>query len=150
VGAGCGSLTEFCIKQDPHCRLVAVDLSGEMLDVLSARFPEVICVQGDVMDYKDSESFDCIWCNACFGNFYDPSAVFRHLCELMAPGAVLNISHPMGRKFQAGLHGADPLTVPYLLPGSKKEAQQVARGTAVTLERFLDEEAFYLVSYRHP
>ena len=148
VGAGCGVLTGLLLESNPGARVTAVDLSKKMLDVLRERFPGVQTVAGDVLNLSSPAAYDSIWINACFGNLYDPGAVIRHLAGQMSYGASLHISHPMGRGFQKRLHEKDPLTVPYTLPASREESDELFAGSGLDFVRLLDEEQAYLLSYR--
>lgn len=80
---------------------------------------EISVVQGDIFQYAiddDSQLFDAIVANACFGNFCDQSAVLRHLTSLLRTGGSLFITHPLGADFIRKLHKEDAATVPHLLP----------------------------------
>ncbi|MGI9283300.1 MAG: methyltransferase [Endozoicomonas sp.] len=148
VGAGCGALTEVLLEKNPGADITAVDLSEKMLEVLSSRYPGVKTVRKDILKFSSPVNFDSVWFNACFGNLLDPGAVIRHIAAQMTYGAKLHISHPMGRRFQQGLHEKYPQVVPHTLPADKNQANRLVEGTGLVMEQMVDEKKLYLLSFR--
>ncbi|WP_062262021.1 class I SAM-dependent methyltransferase [Endozoicomonas arenosclerae] len=148
VGAGCGALTDVFLAKNPSADITAVDLSENMLKVLSSRYPSVKIVREDILKFSSPVDFDSVWFNACFGNLFDPAQVLRHISAQMTYGAKLHISHPMGRAFQKGLHRKYPDVVPHLLPANEEEAVKLVKGTGLVVEQMVDEKQLYLLSFR--
>jgi riboflavin kinase len=90
---------------------------------------EISVVQGDILQYDldadDSPLFDAIVANAVFGNFWDQTAVLKHLASLLRTGGSLFITHPLGADFVKKLHNEDADTVPHLLPTLEQLNDQI-------------------------
>jgi riboflavin kinase len=108
------AMAKLAVKHAAAVLLQAIFESGR-----AAGEHEISVLQGDILQYAiddDSQLFDAIVANACFGNFWDQSAVLQHLTSLLSLGGSLFITHPLGGDFVLKLHREDADTVPHLLP----------------------------------
>ena len=144
VGTGTGVLIPFILAHHPS-RVVACDLSGEMLLRASRRFGDrVVTLQTDVVDIPpDQGPFGVVFCNAAFGNLYDQRESLEAIAGLLGPGGRLVISHPMGSAFVRRLREGSPQYHLKDLP-NEKQLQQLVDGTGLILAQFTDEPDFYL------
>ena len=144
VGTGTGVLIPFILKHQPS-RVLACDLSGEMLQRASRRFGDsVVTLQADVVDIPlDQGPFGVVFFNAAFGNVYDQRETVEAIAGLLSPGGRLIISHPLGSAFVRRLREDSPQ---YHLKDLPDETQlmQLLDGTGLVLARFTDETDLYL------
>jgi ubiquinone/menaquinone biosynthesis C-methylase UbiE len=149
VGTGAGVLVEHILAAGvPAHEIVGCDLSASMLANARAKYPGVEFWQGDVVDLPESfGSFDAVFINACFGNFFDQEKVIDRLSKLLSENGCIVVSHPLGAQFVAQLHAAEPHIVPHLLPDAKLlESWAVKYGLSV--EQLIDEPKLYLALMR--
>eukprot|EP00879_Flechtneria_rotunda_P030412 GHRR01033042.1.p1 GENE.GHRR01033042.1~~GHRR01033042.1.p1 ORF type:complete len:353 (+),score=100.97 GHRR01033042.1:621-1679(+) len=158
VGSGTGCLL-------PHLQargvrdILAVDLSGPMLQALQARFPQPSrCgnepgVRTWIGDFLDLPHYmgpvDCICMNAVFGNFYSLEAALIKASTLLQPEDHVVISHPMGRSWHTQLHERDPQVVPHQLP-DKQQWQKLLHGLPFELVTYRDEPELYVALLQVP
>ena len=144
VGTGTGVLISFILKHHPS-RVLACDLSGEMLQRASLRFGDRVAIlQADVVDISlDRGPFGVVFCNAAFGNVYDQRETLEAIAGLLGPTGRLVISHPMGSAFVRMLKEGSPQ---YHLKDLPNEMQllQLLDGTGLILDQFTDEPDLYL------
>ncbi len=141
VGSGTGVLLPFVLRHQPS-RVVACDLSAEMLARLHTRFPQVETLQGDITTLDLPEgSFDCAFLNAVFPNLPDKPAALRNLARLLAVGGRMVISHPEGRAFVLRLRDELPFPIDPL-PG-EAELRALLAPHPLRLELYVDEPHLY-------
>jgi len=143
VAAGTGALWDYYLQAaaaaNISLEIVGVDLSAAMVRAAKAHAAVVLqqhntaqdrtplhhdiqVVQADILQFTqnsdtDMELFDGVVMNACFGNFWNPTAVLDHVQrQWLRESGSLFVSHPLGSNFVAKLHRNDPTTVPHLLP----------------------------------
>ncbi|MBE9565579.1 MAG: class I SAM-dependent methyltransferase [Proteobacteria bacterium] len=109
VGTGTGVLIPHLLRAvGPTGRIVAVDLSPEMLEVAREKaFPSsVTFLKTDVhrLPLPDAE-FDRVICNAALPHFEDRAESIREMLRVLRSGGILVISHPIGREVVNRLHG---------------------------------------------
>jgi SAM-dependent methyltransferase len=142
VGSGTGVLLPYILKQEPS-RVVACDLSQEMLAVLKKRFPQVETALGDITRLDlPAGSFDCAFLNAVFPNLPEKPAALANLARLLASGGRMVISHPEGREFVLRLKDELPFPVDPL-PG-KPDLRRLLAPHPFRLELYLDEPRLYV------
>jgi predicted TPR repeat methyltransferase len=95
VGAGTGKSIEGileCVRPDS---IVAVDISGGMLDELKDKYPNVEVVHGDVLDYveTDPKPFDLITAFSVFELLWDLKTVLAALAHKLNPGGVFAFTY---------------------------------------------------------
>lgn len=146
VGSGTGVLLPYILKEEPS-RVVACDLSPEMLAVLKKRFPEVETVLSDISRLDlPTGSFECAFLNAVFPNLPDKPAALTNLGRLLAPGARMVISHPEGRKFVLRLKDELPFPIDPL--PRKTDLRKLLAPHPFRLELYLDEPRLYVAIAR--
>ena len=93
----------FMREARPECQITGVDLSAEQLATTQRRYADVTLWQGDIAAYQPEGGalFDSIWCNACFGNFYQPKEALTHMATLLRHGGRVLVTHPLGAGFCA-------------------------------------------------
>ncbi len=144
VGTGVGVLLPFILKHRP-ARVVACDLSGEMIKVAGQRFGDsVTLLQTDVVDIPPEQGpFGAVFCNAMFGNVYDQRQTIEAIDGLLAPGGRLVISHPLGSDFVKRLKAGSPQYHLKELP-DEASLKRLVDGTGLAVTRFVDETDLYL------
>lgn len=148
VACGTGALFPFYLQIADQLNLsmdiTGVDLSKKMVELAHARLANILSasslsnpvtthtirvLESDISQYKGDDSangaqqtqlFDAIVANACFGNFWDPLAILRHLSSLLKVNGLLFVTHPLGADFVRKLHEESPETVPHLLPSKER------------------------------
>jgi ubiquinone/menaquinone biosynthesis C-methylase UbiE len=145
IGTGMGVLIKHIIASGVLSKnIAAIDLSAKMLSKARDRYPEVQFWQGDVLDFEaQTNSFDAIFFNACFGNLFSPDAAVCHVSKLIKPGGCAIISHPLGNKFVSCLHDMNPDLVPRHLP-KKNILEKWCSNYNLQLSEYIDEPEFYL------
>lgn len=99
VGSGTGALIPLIEAYRP-ARIIACDLSPNMLARLAERHPRVERHLADVADLDLAPaSLDAAFMNAMFSNVADKPAALRNLARMLRPGGRLIVSHPEGRDF---------------------------------------------------
>ena len=144
VGTGAGVLLPFILERQP-ARVVACDLSGEMVKLARQRFGESVTVlQSDVVDIPGEVGpFGAVFCNAMFGNVYDQRQTIEVIERLLEPGGRLVISHPMGSDFVRRLKAGSPQYHLKELP-DRSFLNQLLEGSGLAVTHFVDETDLYL------
>lgn len=148
VGTGTGALiTHFLSLGLKEQNITGVDLSDEMLKNAQERFPKVNFVKADILDADtvigNSNQFDAVFFNACFGNLFDQKLALQKTATLIHPEGCIIISHPLGKRFVKALHDSDPQIVPFLLP-EREQLEIWAKELNLRVFEFVDEPDFYL------
>lgn len=117
VGSGTGALS----RKYGCAEVVGVDLSPAMVEAAAAKGgANVSYVNADVVDYAaglwDAAPFDAVVFNACFGNVYDQRVALAAAGDVLKPGGVCCVTHPLGAAFVDGLRAEDASVVPHGLP----------------------------------
>ena len=160
VGTGLGVLIPYFLEQGvPADNIVGCDLSGSMLAVARSKFQSVCFLQGDFLDLRLEDriknnikiclSFTAIFFNGCFANIFDSEAAVARAARLLTASGRIIISHPLGSGFVAALHAGEPDIVPNLLP-KRGELERYARLNGLRVDRFEDEEDYYLAILKAP
>ncbi len=144
VGTGAGVLLPFILERQP-ARVVACDLSGEMVKLARQRFGESVTVlQSDVVDIPGEVGpFGAVFCNAMFGNVYDQRQTIEVIERLLDPGGRLVISHPLGSDFVRRLKAGSPQYHLKELP-DRSFLNQLVEGAGLAVTHFVDETDLYL------
>jgi 2-polyprenyl-3-methyl-5-hydroxy-6-metoxy-1,4-benzoquinol methylase len=144
VGTGAGVLLPFILERQP-ARVVACDLSGEMVKLARQRFGESVTVlQSDVVDIPSEVGpFGAVFCNAMFGNVYDQRQTIEVIERLLDPGGRLVISHPLGSDFVRRLKAGSPQYHLKELP-DRSFLNQLVEGAGLAVTHFVDETDLYL------
>jgi ubiquinone/menaquinone biosynthesis C-methylase UbiE len=94
VGAGTGFITQELLNR--KLRVIAIDQSQEMLDVLKQKFSssgELICLQADA--YKlplENESVDFVMANMFLHHVENPQRAIAEMTRILRPGGKLVIA----------------------------------------------------------
>lgn len=90
VGAGTGLVTEELRKSG---KVIAVDLSINMLRILKTKYPNVITIaaDGEQLPFKDN-LFDCVIVSECIYYFEDPEKFIEDLKTILKDGGTIAIS----------------------------------------------------------
>jgi ubiquinone/menaquinone biosynthesis C-methylase UbiE len=144
VGTGTGVLIPFILNYHTS-RVLACDLSGEMLQRASRRFgDQVDTLQADVVDIPQNQGpFGVVFFNAAFGNVYDQRQTVEAIAGLLDTGGRLVISHPMGSAFVRRLKEGSPQYNLKELP-NETQLRQLLDGTGLALAHFTDDPDLYL------
>jgi trans-aconitate methyltransferase len=93
AGCGTGRLTADLLEVLPDGRVVAVDLSQNMLrsarEHLASYIPRVSCIACDLLQLPFEHAFDAIVSTAAFHWVLDHDQLFRNLRQALAPGGWL-------------------------------------------------------------
>jgi SAM-dependent methyltransferase len=163
IGCGVGALIAHFLEVGVKpTNIVGVDLSRQMLEHASRRFPQVYFWHGDVVDLPEDlkqlslrqgprqtdcpehiERFDAVFFNACFGNIFNQKKALETVSRLLRSSGAIVISHPLGREFVQALNLNEPEIVPHLLPTQDMLAAWL-HDLGLATERFTDEGDFYL------
>uniref|UniRef100_A0A7S3L497 riboflavin kinase n=1 Tax=Amphora coffeiformis TaxID=265554 RepID=A0A7S3L497_9STRA len=155
MDGACGSgalfpfLLEQAVESDLPVEIVGVDVAPKMVagaqeyasSLLRSRDDHIIqVVESDVLNFQlneEDDRFDVVILNACFGNFWNTSAVLEHICLrlLKQKGGSVIVSHPLGSNFVEKLNREDPTTVPHLLPASSDEWSVMTRYLPLELKK---------------
>lgn len=120
VGTGTGVLVQYFINGGvPRECITGCDLSSEMLEQASSRYPGVRFIQSDIDELTvDGGKFTKIFFNGCFGNMYHPVATLRKTRDMLSPDGQIIISHPLGNNFLKELKDREPELIMRLLPSA--------------------------------
>lgn len=144
VGCGTGVLEHFLLGYRPN-RIVAIDLSGQMIEKARIKFqnhPEIVFRQADVHSFE-GENFDYIIVYSAYPHFMRPKELIKHLNDLLLPGGKLVICHSESKE-QINYHHerhAKQLSLP--LPPAHELA--VLMEPYFNLQIILDTEKLYMV-----
>lgn len=142
VGAGVGVLVPL-IRRRKAGRILACELSEEMLARLKSHHPEVELYLGDVSDLPlPDASVGCAFMNAVFPNIADKSAAFRNCARMLRIGGRLVISHPEGRSFVERIREVVPFPLEPL--PTFPQLRRMLRPFPFKLHHYLDLEGLYL------
>ena len=154
VGTGTGVLIPHLLRVvGPTGKIVAVDLSSEMLEVAREKEfrPSVIFLEADVHHLPLPEAeFDRVICNAALPHFEDRAQSIREMLRVLRPEGILVISHPIGREAVNRLHRevGGPVQEDRVPP---PEAMAVLLQEAGLTEVWaVDEPEFFLARGRKP
>jgi len=134
---GCGTGRHAALLAEHFARVVAVDLSGPMVDVareLRPR-PNIDYVVTDVLDVRGS--FDLVFSSAMLHHVADLDAVLRHIRSLVAPGGravLVDVIAPSRRSFRIATTVAPRLV--YRADALAKLVIGLARRRADALETY--------------
>ncbi len=154
LGAGAGVLI-------PHLlhvvklggRLIAVDLSEPMLRRAQSKHPtaNLLLVQADAHHLPlPDNALDRVICNAALPHFENHAESLREMARVLRPGALLIISHPIGRAAVNALHrrAGGPVSMDRVPPPDAMAGLLCDAGlSSITVT---DEPDFYLARARKP
>jgi ubiquinone/menaquinone biosynthesis C-methylase UbiE len=149
AGAGTGILAPLIGAYRPG-RILACDLSENMLRRLRQRHPEVLAIQCDVLASPVAAgTLDAIFMNAMFGNLADRHAACREAARMLRTGGRLIISHPEGRAYVEHLRMTTDLIVDSL--PDRHTFQELVTPFGMELTLYQDEPKLYLaIATRRP
>ncbi len=153
VGCGTGNLTQALLKRlGPKGRVVAVDLSPQMIERARAKNPDprASFVLGDAAEVPLQGSFDHVVCCAVWPHFDDPVGTVKHVRRSLLPGGALHVWHWIGRERVNEIHSKAGEAVRHdvLAPARQTAAQLTQAGLRVVTE--VDEADRYLVTALAP
>ncbi|MED5399599.1 MAG: class I SAM-dependent methyltransferase [Planctomycetota bacterium] len=96
VGTGTAQIPVELSRRDTGCRVVAVDLAGEMLklarrniaEAQAGQFVEVELVDAKSLPHADGQ-FDGVISNSIIHHIAEPGVVFREILRVLKPGGLL-------------------------------------------------------------
>lgn len=144
IGSGTGVLIPALKNNFPDAQIHAVDISANQLKKLAERHPDVICHHQDFNQFKSDKSFDIIFCNACFGNFYSQEETLTNIYNLLIDKGLLIISHPLGAKFVRKLHKLNNKIVPNLLPTKARDLYRLINELKFTILKLINKKHLYI------
>ena len=155
MDGACGSgalfpfLLEQAVESDLHVEIVGVDVSPKMVAAAQKYATSLLCsrdddririVESDILNFQlneEEDRFDIVILNACFGNFWNTSAVLEHISFNLVKqkGGSVIVTHPLGSEFVEKLNREDPRTVPHLLPPSSDDWSIMTRYLPLQLKK---------------
>ena len=143
VGTGTGALIPQIRTYRPG-RIVACDLSANMLEQVAERYPEVERHQCDIADLSlPAGCVDVVFMNGMYGNIADKSKALGNIVRMLRPGGRIVISHPEGRAYVERLVKTDPYPITPL--PSHTQAQTFLGSFGLTVRHYTDEEKLLIV-----
>ncbi|MBL0732091.1 MAG: class I SAM-dependent methyltransferase [Desulfosarcina sp.] len=143
VGSGTGILLPLIHKYKPG-KIVACDLSEEMLESLKKQHPYAITIKSDVRDLTlPDDSIDVVFVNACYSNLVDKKGFLINIGRMMKAGGRMVISHPMGRGFIDLLREKSPFPLddfPY-----ESEAKNMLAPQGLNVSKYIDRKDLYIL-----
>lgn len=89
LACGTGDFSQLVLRSVPSARVVAVDLTVEMLRVCSRRtLAEVVCSNATSLPFRDGV-FDCVFVGYGLRNFPDLNAALKEIHRVTRPGGLL-------------------------------------------------------------
>jgi SAM-dependent methyltransferase len=144
VGSGTGILIPLIQKYHPR-KIIACDLSKEMLGQLKKNYTGVEIIQKDIKDLAlPDASIDVVFINACYPNIADKEGAFANLGRMLKESGRLTISHPLGKSFVDRLRPG----APYPLDNfpSKTEASDLFHPYGFKVKAYVDEPKLYILT----
>ena len=143
VGTGTGALIPQIRTYRPG-RIVACDLSANMLEQVAERYPEVERHQSDIADLSlPAACVDVVFMNGMYGNIADKSKALGNIVRMLRPGGRVVISHPEGRAYVERLVKTDPYPITPL--PSHAQARTFLGSFGLTVRHYTDEEKLLIV-----
>jgi trans-aconitate 2-methyltransferase len=114
AGCGAGRVTEDLLKRLPRGRVIALDISANMLSEARERLApiggdRVSFIRADLQDFELSEQVDAIFSTAAFHWVHDHPKLFAVLFRALRPGGHLVVQCGGGPNIAALLARADEL-----------------------------------------
>ena len=144
VGTGTGILIPLIQKYHPH-KIIACDLSKEMLGQLGKNYSGVETIQKDIRDLAlPDASIDVVFINACYPNIADKEGTFANIGRMLKKSGRLTISHPLGKSFVDTLRPG----APYPLDDfpSKSDALNLFHPYGFNIKSYVDEPKLYILT----
>lgn len=107
IGVGSGEELEEILERDPR-KVVAIDISGKLLEIAQSRFPQVEFLKRDMVQTGfPAESFDYVYSSLTFHYARDWDALLSEVSRILRKGGRLLFSthHPVywGTKNSTGI-----------------------------------------------
>jgi demethylmenaquinone methyltransferase/2-methoxy-6-polyprenyl-1,4-benzoquinol methylase len=155
AGCGTGNLTVALLNGTlgPSGRVVAVDISGKMLDLARVKVtdPRVAwyCRPADSLPLDDG-TVDHVICFSSWSHFHDPAAVTREFLRVLRSGGSLHILHLISRAEVNRIHAQAHPSVHHdiLLPTS--ETARLLEMHGFRIIHMTDDDSRYLITARKP
>jgi trans-aconitate methyltransferase len=130
LACGPGNVTRMLRSRFPECRIIAVDLAPQMIEIARKHLPDVDFRMMDVRNISTiPEIFEAIMCSFClpFLSKSDAEKLIMDCADCMVSGGVLYISTMEGREEKAGFEttsfsGADEIYFNYHRQRNLEEA----------------------------
>jgi len=89
LACGTGDFSRLVLRSSPGARVVAVDLTEQMLRVARTRgTPEVVCSDAIALPFADG-LFDCVFVGYGLRNFPDLNAALQEIHRVTRPGGLM-------------------------------------------------------------
>lgn len=105
LGCGPGNVTRLLKLRFPECRITAIDLAPQMIEIARKQLPEVDFRVMDVRDISSvPEKFDAVMCSFClpFLSKADAAKLIADCADRLVSGGVLYVSTMEGNEERAG------------------------------------------------
>jgi len=147
MGCGTGVLFPVLLEEvGREGRIVALDISDEMLRRAHAKGYPIQCVQGDAQSLPLSEGvFDWVICNAVFPHFSDKLRALAELRRVLKDGGRLVICHTASRQAINEMHRAIGGIVARDTIPDKGEMLRLLQEAGLIQVQVRDEPSQYLV-----
>ena len=131
AGTGTGALLPLLPRFAPQAKIVAMDLSPEMLSRAKSRPGHTPLLQADGQRLPFRENtFSITVCHAVFPHFPDKTATLLDLKRVLVPGGSLLILHEISREQVNAIHQRveGPISSDRVLPGDEMHSMLNAAG----------------------
>jgi SAM-dependent methyltransferase len=146
AGAGVGVLVPLIAARRPG-RIVACEISGQMLSRLKARHPQVEAHLEDVGLLPLAEgSIDVLFMNAVFSNLSDKPGALANCARMLRLDGRLVVSHPEGRGFVERLREVLPFPLDPL--PTFPQLRRLLAPFPLKLVRYIDRDSQYIALIR--
>ncbi len=144
IGCGTGVMFEHLLKTDP-AKIIAVDISGEMLRSAKARFGDsrIEYIHDNFLNAALPLSDAVIFFNS-YPHFQDKSAVAKKAAQVLKIGGALIIAHSMSKSEINNRHKGESVSkLSVTLESAEVEADKFK--PFFTLDSLIDNERMYFI-----
>ena len=144
IGCGKGVMVDHLLELDP-LRIVAVDISGEMIRLAKALYddPSVTFINGDFYETALPVLDAAIFFNA-YPHFINKLKLAEMLAGIVKKGGFVIIAHSFGKDKINGMHKGNAVSK-FSVPLQSAETEAAAFGDFFTTGSFTDDsELFFL------
>ena len=144
IGCGTGVMFEHLLKTDP-AKIIAVDLSSEMLRSAKARFnePRIEYIHGDFLNAELPKLDAVVFFNS-YPHFPDKPAVAKKAAQVLKNGGALIIAHSLSKSEINGRHQGEKVSkLSVSLENPEAEANKFK--PFFSLDSSIDNDRMYFV-----
>ncbi len=147
VACGTGVLFKDYISRGVRS-LTAIDISGEMVKIAKAKFPDIDVIEGDAESYQFKTKFDSIVIYNAFPHFVNDNQLFENLSQHLSASGRLTVAHGMSREAILACHKNKAKPVSKELMTAKELAEKMR--LFVNVDTVISNSQMYVVSGSTP